>query len=189
MWHQKTYVKCLCWSFSVERLAPSNCYWWVVMIYQNASSAMSFDIVRKLSGKRVEETTCLVSVLSFLNFWLSRLWVSSIFGTWNPYFHEDFSTFWKFPGSVADLLKTEIETIKGFGIQSVALAGLPDSHLAVNDFTWTWNWRPPILFKGLVSIGWWNPNLYLGENCVFHFTRHILQKTGPLSDSYLFGTR
>eukprot|EP00434_Breviolum_minutum_P032872 symbB.v1.2.029075.t1/scaffold3147.1/size62449/3 len=29
--------------------------------------------------------------------------------------------------SVADLLKTEIETIKGFGIQSVALAGLPDS--------------------------------------------------------------
>jgi len=29
--------------------------------------------------------------------------------------------------SVADLLKAEIETIKGFGIRSVALAGLPDS--------------------------------------------------------------
>ena len=63
---------------------------------------------------------------------------------------------------------------QGFRNPKCCTGCLPDSHLAVNDCTWTWNWRPPILFKGLVSIGWWNPNLYLGENYVFHFTRNIL---------------
>ena len=41
---------------------------------------------------------------------------------------------------MADLLKAEIETMKAFGIESVALAGLPDSHLSQ-------------CFKGEISIG------------------------------------